>query len=230
MSKIIDTTNIDKLVKFDCDLLKYYKVKYIVGVDEVGRGSLVGPVVAGASLFKSDLNLARLWYEPIIKLNDSKKLNPKQRKIIDLNLQNLCYRAIGSSDVAEIDTINIYNATKLAMKRSVLNLLASLCTAINEFDLDECLILIDGNMKIDDLNYCNITLKTQSVVKGDNFSASIAAASVTAKVYRDNLIVNLAQDFPNYKLDVHKGYATQFHRQAIAQFGLTKIHRKSFKT
>ncbi len=226
--KEIGNSEIFNLINFDLKLLKDHKVKYLIGVDEVGRGSLVGPVTASAVLFKNNLAMPCSWCIPLYKLNDSKKISEKNRQIIDFRLSNLAYRAIGEASVAEIDAINIYQATLLAMHRAINQLLEQL-NINSKIKLDQVLIVIDGNMKIVNLTYQNIQLKQISIIKGDSKSASIASASVTAKVFRDSLITDLAKYYPQYNLAKNKGYATAFHRNAISKFGISEIHRKSFK-
>ncbi len=226
--KKVGNSEIFNLIDFDLKLLKDNKVKYLIGVDEVGRGSLVGPVTAAAVLFKNNLSKPCSWCEPIYKLNDSKKISEKNRQIIDFRLNNLAYRAIGEASVAEIDAVNIYQATLLAMHRA-LNQLLEQIKINSKIDLNQVLIVIDGNMKIVNLTYQNIQLKQIAIIRGDSKSASIASASVTAKVFRDSLITDLAKHYPQYNLAKNKGYATEFHRKAIGEFGKSEIHRKSFK-
>ncbi|MGE5342831.1 MAG: ribonuclease HII [Candidatus Omnitrophota bacterium] len=179
--------------------------RYICGVDEVGRGAAFGPVAAGAVI----LNPERLNPE----LNDSKKLSPKKR----LELAKFIYRnavaySIGWSWNDEIDEINILQATKKAMKMAVKGL-----QIIPDY------VLMDG-MKPD-----FIDIKGEGIIGGDSISFSIAAASIIAKVFRDELMTAFSPRFPQYFLENHKGYLTAQHLNAISTNGLTEFHRKSFE-
>jgi len=184
----------------------------IVGVDEVGRGCLAGPVVAAAVLLpeiSSHSDLAR----SLARLDDSKVMAPHEREEISAILQTVAVCAVGESSVEEIDQINILQASLLAMKRARKKLeLAS-----------PVVLLVDGNKKIPGLPDRQMT-----VVKGDSRSASIAAASVIAKVYRDALMRRLSESYPQYLWHENKGYGSGVHRQAIREHGLTPWHRRSF--
>lgn len=176
----------------------------IAGLDEAGRGPLAGPVVAGAVIFPKCCNIQGL--------NDSKKLSPKKRD----SLFNQIYDAalsvgIGIADTEEVDKINILAATHCAMNRAVDNL-----------DISPECILVDG-LRVPSLKVSQI-----AIVKGDSKSASIAAASIIAKVTRDKIMVDYGRQYPQYGFEKHKGYATQFHLEAIAKFGISSIHRRSF--
>jgi len=185
----------------------------VVGVDEVGRGPLAGPVVAAAVSFKNTINDA--WWEQI---TDSKKLTLKKRDYLyEQILQNSSY-SFGIASVEEIEKLNILQASLLAMHRAIDDLLKQ-SSESNAF------VLIDGRNIIP-----NLTVKQESIVRGDSLVHSIAAASVIAKVYRDNLMQQFAEQFPNYGLEKHKGYGTKFHIEAIRKHGLSIIHRPSFCT
>jgi len=179
--------------------------KYICGIDEVGRGAVFGPVVAGAVILHPDkLN---------DEINDSKKLSPKKRR----ELAGFIYRfaqaySIGWSWNDEIDSSNILDATKKAMKMALRGL---------QFSPDY--VLMDG-MKPD-----FIDINGEGIVKGDSISMSIAAASIIAKVFRDDLITSFSRFFPLYSLDKHKGYLTRKHQDALSKNGVTEFHRKSFE-
>lgn len=184
----------------------------IIGVDEVGRGPLAGPVVAAAVCLppidpESDLA------KDLSTLNDSKEVPHDERLRLAEVIKSIAIYAIAESTVEEIDTINILQASLLAMKR------ARLYLAIPT----PALLLIDGNKYIPQLKDSQVT-----VVKGDGQSASIAAASILAKVHRDNLMDELAKEFPEYGWESNKGYGAPKHRQAIKESGLTIWHRKSF--
>lgn len=185
----------------------------VIGVDEVGRGPLAGPVVAAAVSFKN--NLSEDWWEQI---TDSKKLSLKKRDYLSKQiLQNSSY-SFGVASVEEIEQLNILQASLLAMHRAVNDLLKQ-SSESNAF------VLIDGRNIIP-----NLTVKQESIVRGDSLIHSIAAASVIAKVYRDKLMQQLAEQFPNYGLENHKGYGTKYHIEAIRKHGLSVIHRSSFCT
>ncbi len=178
--------------------------KYICGVDEVGRGCLAGSVVAASVI----LNLEHT----IEGIDDSKKLTAKKRENLyeQITKTALAY-SIAVIDSETIDNINIYNATKMAMNQSIQSL-----------SITPDLLLIDA-MKL------NYGINEISIIKGDSKSISIAAASIVAKVYRDNMMTEYAKMYPNYSFEKHKGYGTAIHLKAIQKYGITDIHRKTFK-
>ncbi len=174
----------------------------IVGIDEAGRGPVAGPVVSAAVLFPSDV-------KPFL-FKDSKKLTEKQRKEILREIKEKAVSiGIGVVCSTEIDRINIYNATKLAMKRALEDLKA-------DYDF-----IITDYVKFDP--YPHISVK-----KADEKSLSVAAASVVAKVYRDEIMKQFSKVYP-HSFDKHKGYLTKQHKEEIKKYGLTPIHRRSFK-
>lgn len=182
----------------------------MAGVDEVGRGALFGPVVAAAVILPD-----HAWPELIAaKIKDSKKLSSSRRNKL---AQQICTLAIdwkiGFASTAEIDQINILQATLLAMKRAVLKL-----------KVQPTICLIDGNQLVKDL-----LLPQQTIVKGDERSLTIAAASIVAKVWRDDLVVRLASKYPMYALDRNKGYGSPKHLLALEQYGPSPLHRQSFR-
>lgn len=180
----------------------------LCGIDEAGRGPLAGPVVAGAVILPDGVE--------IVGLNDSKKLSEKKREnLYDIILEKAQYYGIGYASHEEIDEINILNATYLAMRRAVENLLAQGAVGID-------LLLVDGNRDP------KIGYPTRTLVKGDGTSASIAAASILAKVTRDREMLQLDQEYPAYGFAKHKGYPTKAHYQAIEENGICPIHRKTF--
>lgn len=195
--------------KDNIDLLAYEKelykkgIKYIAGVDEVGRGPLIGPVVAAAVILPINYTLKGL--------TDSKKLSEKKRnlfyKIIE---QDAISIGIGIINEDKIDEVNIYEATKLAMK-----------DAINKLKIKPEHILIDA-MPLD------LETPTTSIIKGDAKSESIAAASVIAKVTRDSMMYELDKKYPMYGFGNHKGYPTKKHIEAINEFGLIPGYRKTY--
>lgn len=175
----------------------------IIGVDEVGRGPLAGPVISAAII----LNKEKIPEG----INDSKKLSKKKREVINEELISKHSFAIGVASVEEIDKINILQASLLAMKRAVLNL-----------NIKPQTILVDGN-KLPDLEY-----NMYPIIKGDSKSISIAAASIIAKVYRDKLMQDLSLQYPGYYWEKNSGYGTKQHLLALNNLGVTPIHRKSF--
>ncbi len=183
------------------------------GVAEAGRGPWVGPVVAGCAVF-----LSRGVDERLLQnLNDSKKLSKKKREMLyDLLQQEKAKGTmligIGEASAAEIDNINILNASFLAMKR-----------AIAAAGAKPDLVLVDGNREPKDFGF-----KTKAVVKGDAKSYSISAASILAKVYRDRLLEEMAQKYPGYGFEKNAGYGTKAHIEGLKQFGVTPEHRKSY--
>ena len=195
------------------DLYKYEKelwdkgLEYIGGVDEVGRGPLIGPVVTACVVLPKDFKLEGL--------TDSKKLTEKKREeYYEYIINNCTAWATGECSPAEIDEYNILEATKIAMKRAIDKVNSKL-------KLDY--ILIDGNMKFD------FDYKYESIVKGDAKSISIAAASVVAKVTRDRMLIELDKKYPQYGFKNHKGYPTKKHIEAILEYGLIDGYRKTFK-
>jgi len=179
------------------------------GVDEVGRGCLFGPVVAAAVILPRSA-VAGLEAEG---LTDSKKLSAAQRDRLDLLIRDQAISwGLGMSSVAEIDRINILQASLLAMTR-----------ALQKLEPRPLACLVDGNRLIPELPYLQRT-----VVGGDSLEPAIAAASIIAKVWRDRLIIRLGNRYPGYGLERHKGYGTKQHRAAIAGLGLTPLHRMSF--
>ena len=177
-------------------------MKLIAGVDEVGRGCLAGPVIAAAVILKNN----------IPGLKDSKKLSIKERQKLSLIIMENSYFSFGSASVKEIDEINILQASLLAMKRAILNL-----------SVKPEMILIDGAHKPD------LDIDTQTIIGGDSVVDEISAASIIAKVYRDNLMMQFDKKYPDFYFSSHKGYGTKFHKAAIKKHGITPIHRKTFK-
>ena len=192
--------------------LYLYDLEYknVIGVDEAGRGPLAGPVVAAAVILKE-------YSEELDEINDSKKLTEKKReKLYDIIMKNFDV-AVGISTVEEIDKLNILNADFLAMRRA----LKDLKSLKNE---KEYTVLVDGNLKIKE--YIG---KQLPIVKGDAKSLSIAAASIIAKVTRDRLMKDLANIYPDYSFEKHKGYGTKAHIEAIKNKGAIEgVHRKVF--
>lgn len=201
----------DKCELYSFDLSMKEDDKILVGVDEVGRGPLAGPVVAAAVCLKN-------VDEDILKINDSKKLSEKKREALYDKILAMSYVGIGSATVEEIDEVNILNATFLAMNRAIENLKTNLAEG------QKIKILVDGNHKI--RNYDGEQL---AVIKGDAKSLSIAAASIIAKVIRDRQMTELDDIYPEYCFSKHKGYGTKKHTEVILERGYIEgIHRKTF--
>lgn len=179
------------------------EIKYIAGIDEVGRGPLVGPVVTAAVI------LPREFYDE--RINDSKKLTEKKRELLyDVIMENAVSVGIGISSEDVIDEINILEATKKAM-----------IEAVNNLSVKPEHLLIDA-VKL------NIDIPQTSIIKGDAKSESIAAASIVAKVTRDRMMVELDKMHPEYDFKHNKGYGTKKHIEAIEKYGILKEHRKTF--
>ena len=178
--------------------------KIIAGVDEVGRGSLIGPVYAAAVILNKNINKK--------ELKDSKKLNKTKREFLAKYIKKNSTWATGSASLKEIETINTLNASLLAMKR-----------AIKKLKKKPALVLIDGNKIPEIKNY-----KLKSIIKGDQKISEISAASIIAKVSRDRLVANLSKNFKKYNWSKNSGYGTRDHINAIRKYGITRFHRKTF--
>lgn len=179
-------------------------INLIAGVDEVGRGPLIGSVVAAAVILPSGFYMS--------EINDSKKLSEKKREeLYPIIMEKAISVGIGVVDSETIDRVNILNATKMAMKK-----------AINNLSVKPEHVLIDA-VKLD------IDIPYTAIIKGDAKSESIAAASIVAKVYRDNMMKELDKEYPMYDFKSNKGYGTKKHIEAIKKYGVLKEHRKTFK-
>lgn len=175
----------------------------IAGVDEVGRGPWAGPVVAAAVVTGENFDIEGI--------RDSKKLSPKRRQELAVQIKENSLVGIGQASVQEIDQVNILQATFLAMRR-----------AIADLPTRPSLALVDGN------NAPDLDCRVRTVVKGDQVSISIAASSIVAKVFRDDLMTDLARDFSGYGWERNKGYGTREHIQGLERCGVTPHHRRSF--
>ncbi len=198
----MNTGTLERLQAFDQEA-RLSSRGYLAGVDEAGRGPLAGPVVAAAVI------LVRPF--PFAELNDSKQVSAKTRESLFRRILEGGPAGIGTASPEEIDRLNIYQATRLAMRRAVLNLSPT-----------PGFLLIDGTMSLD------LPISQKAVVKGDTRSASIAAASILAKVYRDALMRDLDQKYPGYFFSRHKGYGTRVHMERLGALGPSPIHRRSF--
>ena len=179
-------------------------MKIIAGVDEVGRGSLIGPVYAAAVILHGSID------KKILK--DSKKISKNKREKLSKLIKEKSIWSIGQASVKEIEKLNILNASLLAMKRAVIKLKKK-----------PGLVLVDGN-KLPSIKNYNL----RYIIKGDEKVSSISAASIVAKVARDKFISNLAKKFKEYGWDTNFGYGTKKHLNALKKFGITKHHRKTF--
>lgn len=188
----------------------------IAGVDEVGRGCLAGPVFAAAVVLPTDNALSGV--------NDSKKLSPKQRETLFEKITAIALDwSVASVTAEEIDQINIHQASLKAMALAVAQLTG----------LQPDYVLIDGRFKLPvalgKFPEGRLPFPQRAIIRGDSTCYSIAAASIVAKVTRDRWISEAGREFPEYQFERHKGYATQIHRRAIQQYGLTPLHRRSFR-
>ena len=179
-------------------------MKIIAGIDEVGRGSLVGPVYAAAVILNKSINKKLL--------KDSKTLTKSRREILSKYVKKNSIWALGRASVKEIERINILKASLLAMKR-----------AVKKLKKKPILVLVDGNKSPQIKNY-----KFKTIIKGDQKIPSISAASIIAKVARDKMITNLGKKFIGYRWDLNFGYGTKQHLRAIKNLGVTAHHRKTF--
>ena len=180
------------------------KFRLIAGVDEVGRGCLAGPVVSAAVILKEGINIENL--------KDSKKLSFLKRKEISSEIKNNSYFSIGIASVKEIEKFNILQASLLSMRRAVLKL-----------SKKPDLVLVDGIFKP------KISFMCKTIIKGDEKIKCIAAASILAKVFRDDLMIKMSKKFQNYSWNKNFGYGTKEHLAGLQKYGLTEIHRKKFK-
>ena len=195
--------------RFNFDKDKKQEFDYLIGTDEAGRGPGAGPVFAAAVCFTS-------YDERLEKLNDSKQLSEKIREeLFEVIKQNSVY-SISQGSVEEIEKLNILRTSLLSMKRCCREV-------IKKINSENIKVLIDGNKKIPDFNY-----NQETIVKGDFKSASIAAASILAKVSRDRFMKELDKEYPQYLWAENKGYMTKSHLDAVDKYGLTKWHRKKF--
>ena len=177
----------------------------LCGVDEAGRGPLCGPVCCAAVVLKDDFCCD--------EINDSKKISEKKReKLFDVIIENCVSYSIVFIDSKTIDEINILNASLYGMKQ-----------AVKELNLTPDLVIVDGNKVPHEME-----IETKAVVKGDAKSLSIAAASILAKVSRDRYMEKLHEQYPQYRLDKHKGYPTKLHYELLAEHGIQNFYRKSF--
>ena len=199
-----------ELLDFDKELIEL-NGEILCGIDEAGRGPLAGPVFAACAMLKGETEIPQL--------NDSKKLSEKKREVIfeQIMTEDIAWFGIGAATEKEIDEINILQATFLAMRRAHAAMMKSM-----EGEQLPQLVLVDGNRDP------SIDMHTITVVKGDGKSASIAVASILAKVSRDRYMLKLDEKYPEYQFCKHKGYGTKVHYECIAEHGISPVHRLSF--
>ncbi|WP_340278205.1 ribonuclease HII [Staphylococcus coagulans] len=195
----------EEMCQFENEILAHHPEALICGIDEVGRGPLAGPVVASAVVLQPEHHF--------IGINDSKQLSSAKRKNLNTQLQaNVRAWQIGVVTPQEIDELNIYEATKLAMYRAI-----------------EKLTVVPTHYLIDAMTLDKIAAPQQSIIKGDARSVSIAAAGIIAKEYRDDLMASYDQQYPGYDFSNNAGYGTKKHLDGLEAYGVTDIHRKSFE-
>lgn len=194
-----------KLKQIEEDIYNNSNINYICGIDEAGRGPLAGPVVVASVIMPKD--------SAIEGVNDSKKISEKKREeLYDKIIQEAISYGVGIIDHEQIDELNILNATKLGLTIS-----------LQELEIKPNLILVDALNKIDTLG-----IPYKSIIKGDALCYSISCASIIAKVTRDRIMREWDEIYPMYEFEKHKGYGTASHIQAIKEYGLCPIHRRSF--
>ena len=179
-------------------------MKIVAGVDEVGRGSLIGPVYAAAVILNKSINKKLL--------KDSKTLSKSKREILSKYIKQNSAWSIGKASVKEIERINILQASLLAMKRAILNL-----------PKKPSLVQVDG------IFIPNVSHKCEAIIKGDEKIKCISAASILAKVYRDKIMIKMSKKYKNYSWNKNFGYGTKQHIMGLKKYGLTSMHRKNFK-
>ncbi len=205
------------------------QVPLIIGVDEVGRGCLFGHMTVGACILSPDWavslkgNISALKDTPLTKLNDSKKLSEKTREQLDTTIKQHASYVLVDIPASVIDRINIHQATLLGMKTAITALLDS-----HKLTTDKVQILIDGNQAPILDSHRLYQKHIHTIIKGDSAHASIACASILAKVARDCAMMEYAKLYPEFGLDKHKGYPTVAHKKALAQFGVLPEHRRSY--
>ncbi len=193
-----------KIYEFDC-AIRSISGRYLCGVDEAGRGPIAGPVVAAAVIFSDDVYIESVF--------DSKKISAKRREeLFEEIIHSASSYGIGAASHEEIDSVNILSATKFAIDRAVAKL---------KIKPDK--IIADGNF------YSSPVAPVENIIKGDEKSFSIAAASILAKVTRDKIMKDMQSMYPNFSFSHHKGYCTPAHIDELLEHGYTDIHRRSFK-
>jgi len=215
---------IDELIRFD---KKHAGKSVLIGTDEVGRGPVAGPVMACAVHFRK---FNKELKEALKYLDDSKKFGTNHRLRSELaeEIRKYSVFSVQQCSVEEIEELNILQASLFAMKKACVDVASQL--AAGDKQADNVKILVDGKFIIPNAELPVSSLEQTGVIKGDSLSASIAAASILAKVERDELMINLANEFPQYDWHKNKGYPTPAHLEAIRKHGITEWHRQSFLT
>lgn len=218
---------------YDCSMMvqknRFPNLPVVIGIDEVGRGSLFGQMTVGAVILDDcltgEFGRIDLSESSLLSINDSKKLSEKKRNLLFEPIKHVCQSyALVDVPAFVIDAINIYQATLLGMRLAIEQLIF-----VNKIRADEVSVMIDGNGlpmlsdKFKDFQKCIHTL-----IKGDGIHTSIACASILAKVHRDKCMQHFAKVYPSYQFDKHKGYGSVIHREAIAKYGVLPEHRRSF--
>ena len=201
--------------------------KYVIGIDEVGRGALAGPVVVAAVLLPQNFQFPSARWRTKLKLRDSKKLSPRQREIwFNFIKQQKIPFAIAGVSPKIIDKINISQAANLAASRALLKLIKSYKLKIKNFK-----VRLDGGLYVKNLSASQRTknYKIKTIIKGDEKIPAISLASIVAKINRDRYMKKLHKKYPRYDFINNVGYGTKNHIKAIKKYGLSPIHRKSFK-
>lgn len=201
--------------------------EFVIGIDEVGRGAFAGPLVVGAVIFSENVNICN-------GINDSKLLTPQNREKLDKEIRKCAqFYSIAQVGLSVINKVGIGKATEVAFRKVISEILRKIPSLSNKESPyprrllnKKIFVLVDGFH----IKYIRgIGLKNQkAIIKGDQKSISIAAASIIAKVYRDRIMVMLQKKYPHYHFDLNKGYGTKDHREQIRKYGLSKLHRKSF--
>lgn len=209
------------MLKFDRHVLsELTETCHLIGLDEVGRGSLISSVVGGAVCIPR--SLTREQKRLLAWLDDSKKLTAPVRAELSEAIHSFCLTGIGEAEKHEVDEINVHYASLLALYRALSQLCEKVGLCVNTSEL---FLMMDGKAIIPDFP----AEIQRAVIKGDGCSAAIAAASVIAKHHRDTMIKTLALDFPGYQWEVNMGYPTPAHLRGIREIGVTPLHRKNFK-
>jgi ribonuclease HII len=213
------TERLQRMLAVDVDLLTHRLDSCLVGVDEVGRGSLIGPVVSAAARWKQGVSPSA--YGDLVGVNDSKKLSAAKRQALLPAIHRCFDVAIGEASIEDIAEHNIIGASLLSSARAV----RALCSLSETDSLpNEVHLLMDGR---DVMPAFDVTQQT-AIIKGDGHSVLIAVASIVAKEHRDAWVLSVAGEYPEYGWSTNMGYATATHREAIAQWGKTFYHRTSF--
>lgn len=199
---------------------------YVLGVDEVGRGSFAGPVIAGAVVFGKETSYRLFTNSVLSQINDSKLISPRKRKMLEKEIKKeALLHAVSVIGVTAINKLGIGKASQMAVRKAVKTILEQIPKQIKE--KPQIFVLADGfpARYIRGVGLIN----QKAIIKGDQKSVSIAAASIIAKVYRDRLMKKFHRKYPGYGLAKNKGYGTKEHRQALKKLGLSQIHRTSFR-